>query len=56
MGLCDLNKLKVLYLAHISEDNNSNELVIKQFSDLSDRLDVRLTNRYAATAVHRIVL
>ena len=56
VGLCDLEKLKVLYLAHISEDNNSNELVIKQFSDLSDRLDVRLTNRYAATEVHRIEL
>ncbi len=53
---CDVNKLKVLYLAHISEDNNSSELVMKKFEDLQDRIDVRLTNRYTASEVHRIDL
>lgn len=54
VDLCDADKLKVLYLAHISEDNNSSELVMRKFNDLHDRLDVRLTNRYAASEVHRV--
>ena len=56
VDLCDFDKLKTLYLAHISEDNNSAELIMKKFVDLEDRMDVRLTNRYTATEVHRIEL
>lgn len=56
VDLCNIEKLKVLYLAHISEDNNSAELVMKTFIDLQDRIDVRLTNRYCASEVHRIEL
>lgn len=56
VDLCDSEKLKTLYLAHISEDNNSAELIMKKFFDLQDRIDVRLTNRYTATEVHRIEL
>lgn len=47
-------ELGLIFLSHISADNNTPELAMESFSLLSDKYDVRLTSRYAPTDVVRI--
>jgi len=47
--------LEVVFLSHLSAENNSPQLAIDAFQSLSERFDVRLTNRYAAAEVFRLV-
>lgn len=44
--------LQVVFLSHLSEENNRPEVAIEAFKSLSDRFSVRLTNRYAAAEVY----
>ncbi len=46
--------LEVVFLSHLSAENNTPQLALEAFSALSDRFDVRLTNRYAAAEVFRL--
>jgi phosphoribosyl 1,2-cyclic phosphodiesterase len=47
--------LEVVFLSHLSAENNSPQLAMDAFQSLSERFDVRLTNRYAAAEVFRLV-
>lgn len=39
--------LRVVFLSHLSEDNNRPEVAVNAFSGVANRFPVRLTNRYA---------
>ncbi|SMO76531.1 Phosphoribosyl 1,2-cyclic phosphodiesterase [Saccharicrinis carchari] len=42
-------KLKTIFLSHISEDNNRGDIALFAFEHLNDKYDIRLTSRYDAT-------
>jgi len=44
-------QLKVVYLSHLSEENNRPDIAASAFKSLEDRFSVRVTNRYAAGEV-----
>ena len=46
--------LQVVYLSHLSEENNRPEVAAAAFAPLQERFSVRLTNRYAAAEVFRL--
>ncbi|PRZ00357.1 phosphoribosyl 1,2-cyclic phosphodiesterase [Marinilabilia salmonicolor] len=46
--------LEVVFLSHLSAENNTPQLALEAFNSLSHRFDVRLTNRYAAAEVFRL--
>ncbi|WP_066628424.1 MBL fold metallo-hydrolase [Labilibacter marinus] len=46
--------LKMIFLSHISEDNNRGDIAMNAFKHLSDKYDIRLTSRYDATEVINI--
>ncbi len=43
------DKLKTIYLSHISEDNNRGDIAMDAFKHLTDKYDIQLTSRYDAT-------
>lgn len=47
-------ELGLIFLSHISAENNTPELAMQTFEPLSVRYDVRLTSRFAPTDVVRI--
>ena len=47
-------ELGLIFLSHISAENNTPELAMQSFDSISDKYDVRLTSRYAPTDVVRI--
>lgn len=42
-------KLKTIFLSHISEDNNRGDIALSAFEHLNNKYDIRLTSRYDAT-------
>lgn len=48
--------LQVVFLSHLSEENNRPDLAMAAFSRLTDRFSIKLTNRYAAAEVFVVKL
>jgi phosphoribosyl 1,2-cyclic phosphodiesterase len=46
--------LEVVFLSHLSAENNTPQMALDAFQALSERFDVRVTNRYAAAEVFRL--
>ena len=46
--------LQLIFLSHLSEENNHPTLALKTFESLTNRFQVLLTNRYAPTAVKEL--
>jgi phosphoribosyl 1,2-cyclic phosphodiesterase len=47
-------ELKVVYLSHLSQENNRPDLAAKAFSPFEGRFDVKVTNRFAASDVYTL--
>lgn len=46
--------LKVVFLSHLSQENNRPDIAAEAFKSLENRFDVKLTNRFAAAELCRI--
>jgi phosphoribosyl 1,2-cyclic phosphodiesterase len=46
--------LEVVYLSHISQENNHPELAKSVFEPLSDKIDIRLTSRLSPTEIYSL--
>ncbi len=46
--------LEVVFLSHLSADNNRPEIALNEFEPLKDRFAVRLTNRYAPAEIYKL--
>lgn len=46
------NHLKVIYLSHLSAENNTPEMAMMAFKPLNEKFQVLLTNRYAPSGVY----
>lgn len=51
---CAGNQLQVIYLSHLSEENNHPTLAMKSFDSIRQRCRVELTNRYAPSSVYEL--
>lgn len=47
-------ELKVVFLSHLSQENNRPDIAAAAFKTLESRFEVKLTNRYAAAEVYRL--
>jgi phosphoribosyl 1,2-cyclic phosphodiesterase len=47
-------ELKCVFLSHLSQENNTPVLAMSVFDCLSEKMDIRLTNRYDASEVYRL--
>ena len=47
------DKLKLVYLSHLSAENNSPEVAFEAIKPLRNRFDIRLTSRYAPGEVYK---
>lgn len=47
-------ELKVVFLSHLSQENNRPDIAAAAFRMLENRFEVKLTNRYAAAEVYRL--
>jgi len=47
-------KLKCVFLSHLSRENNTPEMAFKEIQPLESRFEVRLTSRYEAIEVYRL--
>ncbi|MGQ1889929.1 MBL fold metallo-hydrolase [Thermophagus sp. OGC60D27] len=48
------DSLEVVYLSHLSAENNRPDIALEAFKDLSAACSVRLTNRYAPSEIYQI--
>lgn len=48
-------QLQCVFLSHLSAENNRPELAIQEFKPLEDRFAIKLTDRYAAGEIYRLV-
>ena len=49
------NKLKLVFLSHLSAENNSPEAAFQTIKPLETRFEIRLTSRYQAGEVYRFI-
>lgn len=49
------NLMRLVFLSHISKDNNSPELALQTMQDLSNRFEIKIASRYEASEVCRIL-
>lgn len=48
------DELEVVFLSHLSAENNRPDIAMEAFKELADKYSVRLTNRYAPAEIYRI--
>jgi phosphoribosyl 1,2-cyclic phosphodiesterase len=48
------SELQVVYLSHLSEENNRPDIAAAAFKTLEERFSIKLTNRYAAGDVFNL--
>jgi phosphoribosyl 1,2-cyclic phosphodiesterase len=48
------SQLQVVFLSHLSAENNTPDIAYNRFSELNGKLDIRMTSRKAAGEVFRL--